>query len=105
MSSYTSSARRNESIIDWSASGMQQKRWYICHNYVKRWSTMTLFRNRMFLEGLAVEGICGILIVSVIAFPLRQRRIEPPPSATNKLFPGPTPLPFHYTLHLCNHLS
>ena len=29
---------------------------------------MTFFRNRMFLEGIALGGICGIIIGSIIAF-------------------------------------
>ncbi len=29
---------------------------------------MTFFRNRMFLEGAALGGICGIVIGSIIAF-------------------------------------
>ncbi|HLZ80036.1 MAG TPA: hypothetical protein VKP04_00245 [Ktedonobacteraceae bacterium] len=31
---------------------------------------MTFFRNRMFLEGIALGGICGIVIGSIIAFTL-----------------------------------
>lgn len=37
---------------------------------------MTLFRNRMFLEGMALGGICGIIIGSIIAFTLGESRIE-----------------------------
>jgi hypothetical protein len=37
---------------------------------------MTYFRNRMFLEGMALGGICGIIIGSIIAFTLGESRIE-----------------------------
>jgi hypothetical protein len=37
---------------------------------------MTFFRNRMFLEGIALGGICGIIIGSILAFTLGGSRIE-----------------------------
>ncbi len=37
---------------------------------------MTFFRNRMFLEGIALGGICGIIIGSIIAFTLGESSIE-----------------------------
>ena len=37
---------------------------------------MTFFRNRMFLEGIAFGGICGIVIGSIIAFTLGESSIE-----------------------------
>lgn len=37
---------------------------------------MTFFRNRMFLEGIAFGGICGIIIGSIIAFTLGETSIE-----------------------------
>ncbi|HLQ28939.1 MAG TPA: hypothetical protein VK140_06850 [Ktedonobacteraceae bacterium] len=36
---------------------------------------MTFFRNRMFLEGIAFGGICGIIIGSIIAFTLGESSI------------------------------
>jgi hypothetical protein len=33
---------------------------------------MTFFRNRLFLEGIAVGGICGIIIGSIIAFTIGE---------------------------------
>ncbi|HET9918422.1 MAG TPA: hypothetical protein VFQ30_01175 [Ktedonobacteraceae bacterium] len=36
---------------------------------------MTFFRNRMFLEGIALGGICGIVIGSIIAFTLGESSI------------------------------
>ncbi len=37
---------------------------------------MTFFQNRMFLEGIALGGICGIIIGSIIAFTLGESSIE-----------------------------
>jgi hypothetical protein len=37
---------------------------------------MTFFRNRMFLEGIVLGGICGIIIGSIIAFTLGESSIE-----------------------------
>ena len=37
---------------------------------------MTFFRNRMFLEGIALGGICGIIIGSIIAFTLGESSVE-----------------------------
>jgi hypothetical protein len=36
---------------------------------------MTFFRNRMFLEGIALGGICGIIIGSIIAFTLGESSV------------------------------
>lgn len=36
---------------------------------------MTFLRNRMFLEGVAFGGICGVVIGSIIAFTLGESRI------------------------------
>lgn len=33
---------------------------------------MTFFRNRMFLEGIALGGLCGIVIGSIIAFAIEE---------------------------------
>ena len=58
---------------------MKQKRWCICNNsfnYIEKVTTMTFFRNRMFLEGIAFGGICGIIIGSIIAFTLGESSIE-----------------------------
>ena len=37
---------------------------------------MTFFRNRMFLEGIALGGICGIIIGSIIAFTIGESSVE-----------------------------
>jgi hypothetical protein len=47
---------------------------------------MTLFRNRMFLEGIAIGGICGVIIGSIIAFTLGETSMEVARRVMNKLF-------------------
>ena len=36
---------------------------------------MTFFRNKLFLEGIALGGVCGIIIGSIIAFTLGESSI------------------------------
>jgi hypothetical protein len=36
---------------------------------------MTFFRNKMFLEGIALGGICGIVIGSIIAFAIEESNV------------------------------
>ena len=57
---------------------------------------MTFFRNRMFLEGIALGGICGIIIGSIIAFSLGESSVEALRSAINKRIPGRRKVPFEY---------
>ncbi len=57
---------------------------------------MTLFRNRMFLEGIAIGGICGIIIGSVIAVTLGESSMEAARSVMNKLFSVSRQVPFEY---------
>jgi hypothetical protein len=57
---------------------------------------MTFFRNRMFLEGIALGGICGIIIGSIIAFSLGENSVEALRSAINKRIPGRGKVPFEY---------
>src|ERR1700730_19422905 len=71
ISSYTSSGQKNRNTITWNASGVKQRQWSTCNETIKfteKVATMTFFRNRMFLEGIALGGICGIVIGSIIAF-------------------------------------
>lgn len=37
---------------------------------------LTFFRNRMFLEGIAFGGACGIIIGTIIAFALGESSVE-----------------------------
>jgi hypothetical protein len=57
---------------------------------------MTFFRNRMFLEGIALGGVCGIIIGSIIAFSLGESSVEALRSAINKRIPGRRKVPFEY---------
>ncbi len=57
---------------------------------------MTFFRNRMFLEGIALGGICGIIIGSIIAFTLGESSIEAVRKVVNEKFPGRRQLPYKY---------
>ena len=57
---------------------------------------MTFFRNRMFLEGIALGGICGIIIGSIIAFSLGESSVEALRNAINKRVPGRSKVPFEY---------
>ena len=56
---------------------------------------MTFFRNRMFLEGIAIGGLCGIVIGSIVAFTLGENR-ENLRRAINQRIPGRDRVPFEY---------
>jgi hypothetical protein len=57
---------------------------------------MTFFRNRMFLEGMALGGICGIIIGSIIAFTLGGSSVEALRRVINERFPRRQQTPFKY---------
>jgi hypothetical protein len=57
---------------------------------------MTFFRNRIFLEGIALGGICGIVIGSIIAFTLGESSIEAMRKALQDRFPEKREVPFKY---------
>ena len=59
-------------------------------------ATMTFFRNRMFLEGIALGGICGIIIGSIIAFTIGESSVESLRKAINERVPGRNQVPFKY---------
>lgn len=50
---------------------------------------MTFFRNRMFLEGIAIGGICGVIIGSIIAFAIGENSIGAVRQAIGKRIPVP----------------
>ena len=57
----------------WSACGAARKRWYTYSDFSrKRWSTMTFLRNRLFLGGMLLGGVFGMVIGSIIAFTLGE---------------------------------
>jgi len=57
---------------------------------------MTFFRNRMFLEGIALGGLCGIIIGSVIAFSLGESGIVAVRRVLSERFPIKSEVPFKY---------
>ena len=50
---------------------------------------MTFFRNRMFLEGIAIGGICGVIIGSIIAFSIGENNIGAVRKAIGSRIPVP----------------
>jgi hypothetical protein len=56
---------------------------------------MTFLRNRMFLEGIAIGGVFGIVIGSIIAFTLGESR-ENLRRAIDRRLPGRDKVPFEY---------
>ena len=50
---------------------------------------MTFFRNRMFLEGIAIGGVCGVIIGSIIAFTIGENSIVAVRKAIGQRMPAP----------------
>jgi divalent metal cation (Fe/Co/Zn/Cd) transporter len=57
---------------------------------------MAFFRNRMFLEGIALGGACGIIIGSIIAFTLGESSVEAIRRLMDERFPRKRSIPFKY---------
>lgn len=57
---------------------------------------MTFFRNRMFLEGIALGGICGIIIGSIIAFTIGESSVEAIRRIVDSKLPNRNKVPFKY---------
>jgi hypothetical protein len=57
---------------------------------------MTIFRNRKFLEGIAVGGIGGMIIGSIFAFLLGESRIETVRHMIENRLPKHNRIPFEY---------
>lgn len=57
---------------------------------------MTVFRNRKFLEGIAVGGISGMIIGSILAFLLGENRIEAARRKIENRLPKHNRIPFEY---------
>jgi hypothetical protein len=57
---------------------------------------MTFFRNRMFLEGIALGGLCGLIIGSIIAFTIGESSLEAIRRVINERVPGRNKVPFKY---------
>lgn len=57
---------------------------------------MTFFRNKMFLEGIALGGICGIIIGTIIAFTLGESSVTAIRHLLDERFPRTRSVPFQY---------
>ena len=57
---------------------------------------MTVFRNRKFLEGIAVGGLVGIIIGSILALLLGESRIEAARRKIENHLPHHNDIPFEY---------
>ncbi len=57
---------------------------------------MTFFRNRMFLEGIALGGVCGVIIGSIIAYTLGESSVEALRRVINERLAGRRKVPFEY---------
>ncbi len=57
---------------------------------------MTFFRNRMFLEGIALGGICGIVIGSIIAFIIGEASADSLRKTIDEHLPRKKQVPFKY---------
>lgn len=60
-----------------NAFGVKQKQLSIYSNLLKEKVTMmTFFRNRMFLQGIALGSLFGIIIGSIIASTIGESSVE-----------------------------
>ena len=57
---------------------------------------MTIFRNRKFLEGIAVGGIGGMIIGSILVFLLGESRIQSARRMIGNRLPKHNRIPFEY---------
>jgi hypothetical protein len=57
---------------------------------------MSFLHNRMFLEGIALGGICGVIIGSIIAFSLDESSVGALRRAINERIHGRRKVPFEY---------
>ena len=57
---------------------------------------MTFFHNRMFLEGIALGGLCGVVIGSILAFTLGESSMGAVRRVIHDRFPGRPKVPFQY---------
>ena len=57
---------------------------------------MTIFRDRRFLEGIAVGGIGGVIIGSIIALLIGESRIEAARRNIESHLPHHNEIPFEY---------
>jgi hypothetical protein len=59
-------------------------------------TTMTFFRNRLFLQGIALGSLLGIIIGSAIAFTIGESGVEAIRHLIQVRLPGHRQAPFKY---------
>jgi hypothetical protein len=57
---------------------------------------MTSFWNNTFLKGIALGGICGIIIGSIIALSIEESNVGAIRQAVQRKFPSRREVPFKY---------
>jgi hypothetical protein len=57
---------------------------------------MTFFHNNTFLKGMALGGICGLVIGSMIAFVIGESSVGAIRQAVQEKFPARREVPFKY---------
>jgi hypothetical protein len=57
---------------------------------------MTFFSHNTFLKGIAVGGICGVIIGSIIAFSIGESSVGAIRQAVQQKFPTRREVPFKY---------
>ena len=57
---------------------------------------MTIFRDRKFLEGIAVGGLGGMIIASILALLLGESRIEAARRKIESRLPKHNEIPFEF---------
>jgi hypothetical protein len=63
---------------------------------MEKGTKMTFFSHNTFLKGIAVGGICGIIIGSIIALSIGEEGVEAIRHAVQQKFPGRREVPFKY---------
>jgi hypothetical protein len=75
---------------------VKQRPLFIFSSEKEKVTMMTFFRNKMFLEGIALGGICGIVIGTIIAFTLGESSVEAIRRVVEDRFPRKNAVPFKY---------
>lgn len=57
---------------------------------------MTFFSHNTFLKGIALGGICGLIVGSIIAFSIGESSLGAIRQVVHRKFPGRREVPFQY---------
>jgi hypothetical protein len=63
---------------------------------MEKGTKMTFFSHNTFLKGIALGGICGLIIGSIIAFSIGESSVGALRQAVQRKFPGRRKVPFQY---------